>query len=242
MPLILEVKDLSVRFDTQTVIENLNFSLERGESLAIIGPNGSGKTVFLKALLGMLPYEGEAKWAEGVRLGYVPQKIDVDKHLPMNLLDLFHAKAEIVAIEKGELMRTVEVVGLPQSVLHTPIGHLSGGQFQKALIVFALLGKPNVILFDEPTASIDMPGEEQIYELLHRVQDKYGVTTIVVSHDVGFVYRYASKVLCLNRRGLCYGTPHEVLTQELLEKLYGTSHKYYHHLEPNHEDPHDHGH
>ena len=231
---ILDVKNLSLRFDTQRILDKLNFSLERGESLAVIGPNGSGKTVLLKALLGMLPYEGEVWWANDIRLGYVPQKIEVDKHLPMNLLDLFNAKAEIVAIEKDEIKRTVEVVGLSESALRTPVGHLSGGQFQKALIVFALLGKPNVILFDEPTASIDMPGEEQIYELLHRVQDKYGVTTIVVSHDVGFVYRYATKVLCLNQKGLCYGAPHDVLTVELLEKLYGASHKYYHHLEENH--------
>lgn len=242
MPPILDVRELTVRFEPQVVIDRLSFSLERGESLAVIGPNGSGKTVLLKALLGMLPHEGEVTWAEGVRLGYVPQKIEVDKHLPMCLSDLFRAKAEVRGgITRAELDRTVEVVGLPRAALQTPIGHLSGGQFQKALIVFALLGKPNVLLFDEPTASIDASGEEQIYEIIHRVQDKYGVTAIVVSHDMTFVYRYASKVLCLNRRGLCYGAPQEVLTTELLEKLYAMPHKYYHHLHPE-ETSHSHEH
>jgi len=170
-------------------------------------------------------------WVEGTRLGYVPQKIDVDKHLPMNLLDLFHAKGQIIPLTEEELHRTIEDVGLPRASLTTPIGHLSGGQFQKALIVFALLGKPTVILFDEPTASIDVSGEDQVYELLHHIQDKYNVSTIVVSHDMNFVYRYASKVLCLNRRGLCFGTPADALTPEILQKLYGGGHKYYHHLE-----------
>lgn len=240
---ILEVKNLNVHFGTQSIVEHLDFALERGESLAIIGPNGSGKTVLLKTLLGMIPYEGEVRWAEGVRLGYVPQKIEVDRHLPMNLLDLFHAKTQMMPIKEDELHHTIETVGLAKDALFTPIGHLSGGQFQKALIVFALLGKPNVLLFDEPTASIDASGEEQIYELIHRVQDKYGVTTIVVSHDMTFVYRYATKVLCLNRKGICYGTPQEVLTTELLEKLYGMPHKYYHHLHPedaSHSHEHDH--
>lgn len=235
MASVLEVKDLSVNFDTQSVLEHVNFTLEKGESLAIIGPNGSGKTVLLKALLGMIPHDGDVNWAEGTRLGYVPQKIDVDKHLPMNLLDLFYAKSQIIPVNKDELHHTIEDVGLPRASLTTPIGHLSGGQFQKALIVFALLGKPNVILFDEPTASIDTSGEGQVYELLHHIQDKYNVSTIVVSHDMAFVYRYASKVLCLNRRGLCFGIPQEVLTPEILEKLYGTSHKYYHHLEERHD-------
>ena len=98
----------------------------------------------------------------------------------------------------------------------TPVGHLSGGQFQRALIAFALLGKPNVLILDEPTASIDKPGEEQMYELVHRLQDEYGMTVILVSHDLSFVYQYATKVLCLNKVGLCFGAPEEALTPEVL--------------------------
>jgi zinc transport system ATP-binding protein len=115
-------------------------------------------------------------------------------------------------------------VGLTEKILETPIGHLSGGQFQRALIAFALLGKPNVLILDEPTASIDKPGEEQVYELIHRLGDTYGMATIVVSHDLNFVYRYATKVLCLSQSGaLCFGDPHEALTQEVLDKLYGAT-------------------
>jgi len=114
-------------------------------------------------------------------------------------------------------------------MLNTPVGHLSGGYFQRGLIGFALIGKPNVLLLDEPTASIDEPGEEDIYELIHRLQDQYKLAVITVSHDLSFVYRYATRVLCLNKRSVCIGPPREALTPEVLEKLYGPSFSYYVH-------------
>jgi ABC-type Mn2+/Zn2+ transport system ATPase subunit len=114
-------------------------------------------------------------------------------------------------------------------MLKTPVGHLSGGQFQRGLIGFALIGNPNVLLLDEPTASIDESGEEHIYELIHRLQEQFKLAVITVSHDLSFVYRYATKVLCLNRRSVCMGTPREALTPEVLEQLYGPSHGYYQH-------------
>lgn len=229
---ILKVENLAVRFDGQPVLQNLNFELGKNENLAVIGPNGSGKTVLLRALTKTVPHEGKITWGENVRLGYVPQKIDADRHLPLNLKNLLEAKTNILGIKKstGNLRDLCEEVGLTDKNTETAIGHLSGGQFQRALIAFALLGEPNVLLLDEPTASIDIPGEEQIYELVHRLQDKHKMTVILVSHDLSFVYRYATKVLCLNKTGICFGAPEEVLNPKTLEKLYGGPQKYFHHL------------
>jgi len=114
-------------------------------------------------------------------------------------------------------------------LMTTPVGHLSGGQFQRGLIGFALLGKPNVLLLDEPTASVDEPGEEHIYELIHRLQDQHNLASIMVSHDLSFVFRYATKVLCLNRQRVCFGTPTEALSADVLEQLYGESVGFYQH-------------
>ena len=120
-------------------------------------------------------------------------------------------------------------VGITREVLNTNIGHLSGGQFQKALIAFALLGGPNVLLFDEPTASLDELSEERVYELLHGLQTDRQMTVILVSHDLSVVYRYADMVLCLSKGKTCMGAPTEVLTPEMLSDLYGAPAKYHHH-------------
>lgn len=226
---ILTVKNLNVSFDGRVVLKNVNFTLERGENLAVIGPNGSGKTVLLKALLGIIPYRGEISWAPDAKLGYVPQKIEADRHLPVNLTNLLCAKAAVAGLPKSDISSVSKTVGLTPDILKTPIGHLSGGQFQKALVAFALLGKPNVLLFDEPTASLDQLAEERIYELTHELQETHGITILLISHDLSIVYRYATKVLCLNKERVCLGAPREALRPEVLSELYGTPHKYYRH-------------
>jgi zinc transport system ATP-binding protein len=230
---LLLVKSLTIRIDNQTIIEDLNFELTTGERLSILGPNGAGKTVLLKALLKLIPYSGEIVWSPEVRLGYVPQKIDADRHLPLTYRDLFASKCRVLKVAIAEIDPIAQSVGLTKQMLQTPVGHLSGGQFQRGLIGFALIGKPNLLLLDEPTSSLDETGEEHIYDLIHRLQDQYKLAVITVSHDLSFVYRYATKVLCLNRRSLCIGTPHETLTPDVLGKLYGPSYGYYHHEHDN---------
>jgi zinc transport system ATP-binding protein len=227
---ILEVKDVSVTLEGKTILNKVSFDLEAGESLAIIGPNGSGKTVLLKSILGLLPFSGEIVRSFSGNVGYVPQKVDADIHLPLTFQNLFQAKAKNSGLSQEKIDECVKAVGLGAAIIDTPVGHLSGGQFQRCLIAFAILGKPSLLLFDEPTANIDNVGEEEMYELIHRLSDKFELTTIIVSHDLSFVYRYATKVLCLNKQNICFGNPQEVLNSEVLAKLYGGPTRYYHHL------------
>lgn len=237
---MLRVTGLTVSFDGETVVKGIDCSVSEGDSLAVIGPNGAGKSVFLRAILGMVPYSGTIAWSPEARLGYVPQKIDADRHLPINFRNLLEAKARVKNIPPGDVAEIEAAVGLDRRIMETPVGHLSGGQFQRGLIAFALLGKPNVLLLDEPTASIDKSGEEQVYELIHRLQDTFGMTVILVSHDLSFVYRYATKVLAVNRSEISFGTPEEALTPDALEKLYGP-HKYFHYFHHlNAKDGHNH--
>ncbi|HEX4002076.1 MAG TPA: metal ABC transporter ATP-binding protein [Candidatus Acidoferrales bacterium] len=228
---LLSVANLGIVLGDRAVIQGLSFELQATQSLAVIGPNGAGKTVLLKALLGLIPHTGTIRWSPGARLGYVPQKVEADRQLPLRLQDLLAAKAAVLKLSHADIERVSSEVGLTPDMLGTSIGHLSGGQFQKALIAFALLGEPNVILFDEPTASLDELAEERVYDMLHALQHDKHITVILVSHDLSVVYRYADMVLCLSKGTPCMGPPREVLTPETLEALYAAPPKYYRHAE-----------
>lgn len=228
---ILSVTNLRVTLGRKVVIRDLTFEVNEGDCLAIIGPNGSGKSVLLNVLMQLLPYEGEVRWNTTARLGYIPQKIAPDRQLPVRVSDLLEAKAGFLKLPATEPASVCDDVGLNSEVVSSPIGTLSGGQFQKTLIALALLGRPNILLFDEPTASLDEITEERIYDLLHTLQTRDGITVVLVSHDLSVVYRYANKVLCLSRGKPCVGVPREVLTPEMLEELYGAPPRYYQHIE-----------
>jgi len=226
---LLSVTNLSIAVPGRILIWDLSFEVRLGDCLAIIGPNGSGKTTLLKALMQLHPFGGEIRWSRQARLGYVPQKVASDRQLPLSVKDLLEAKARILKLPNQEIDRVCDEVGLTHDLTYSGIGILSGGQFQKALIAFALLGRPNVLLFDEPTASLDELTEERIYELLRSLQKEKGITVILVSHDLSVVYRYANMVLCLSKGKPCMGPPQQILTPETLEELYSAPPRYYRH-------------
>jgi zinc transport system ATP-binding protein len=229
--LLLSVRDLQVAFGSRVVLQKLSFEVTSGDCLAIIGPNGAGKTVLLKALQHLIPYQGEIHWSPDARLGYVPQSVAADRQLPLRVRELLAAKARFLHLADQEMDQVSSELSLSPEFLNAAIGTLSGGQFQKVLIAFALLGRPNVLLFDEPTASLDELSEERIYELVHDLQARNGITLILVSHDLSIVYRYASRVLCLSKGKTCMGPPKEILTPKTLEELYGAPPKFYRHVQ-----------
>jgi zinc transport system ATP-binding protein len=217
---VLEVRNLTVRIDSSVVLRDVSFELETGDALLVLGPNGAGKTVLLRALLALLPIEGEVRWSPpGPPPGYLPQRLDVERHLPMCGEDLLKAKSALLRLKEAEIPAALERVGVSTEIARSPIGHLSGGQFQKVMIALALLGDPRVLMLDEPTTGLDEPSAEHVYDLLRRLQTE-GVTIILVSHDLGLAYRFATKVLCLNTRALCFGPP-DRMTAETLRELYG---------------------
>ena len=225
----LDVRDLTVSFDSVPIIERLSFTVGAGDSLAVIGPAGSGKTVLFRALIGAIPYTGEIRWAAGTTVGYVPQKLDIERDLPITGSDFLLAKQRVGPASTADIGRALELVDLTDAVVRQPIGSLSGGQFQRLLLAFALLGDPPVLLFDEPTAGIDEPGEERLYDRIDRLKEERQLTLLVISHELSFVFRHATRVLCLGRGKSYLGPPREVLTRERLEELYGSPLKYHVH-------------
>jgi zinc transport system ATP-binding protein len=226
----LVVDSLGVSFGETQVLRDLSFAVPDGATMAVIGPNGSGKTALFKALIGSLPSTGRVTWAEGTRIGYVPQRLDLERDLPLSGRDFLRAKASLVGSTEAEVTRATQLVNLGRDVVHRPIGSLSGGQFQRLLLAFALLGYPNVLLFDEPTTGIDEPGEELLYATVERLQREEHLTLIFISHELSLVYRMAGLVLCLGRRGVhCFGPPRQILTPDTLESTYGAPMDHYLH-------------
>ncbi len=235
--IILEVENLSVSFGDQKVLENINFNVARGDALAVIGPNGSGKSVLFRTLLGLIPHTGKIQWHSNVKIGYVPQKAFIEREFPLTVKEFFALKSK----SREEMIRALSAVGMnPDSSGHAShhfshhifsrrIGVLSGGELQRVLIAWALIGKPNVLLFDEPTSGIDVGGEETIYHVLHELQHKQELTIILISHDLNIVYKYATNVMCLNKKQVCFGEPHAVLNPEELASIYGGKASFYKH-------------
>ena len=231
--MILEVNNLSVTLDSENILYDISFGVKRGEALAIIGPNGAGKTVLFRALLGLIPYSGKVHWKEGIKIGYAPQKLTIDKLMPLSVEEFFLLKSDRFWFPRNEFLdhihHELDVVGLPVAILRKSIGEISGGELQRILISWAIMNHPDVLLFDEPTAGIDVGFEETIYTLLHRLQDERGTAILLISHDLEVVYRYAERVLCINKKMICHGKPREVLSPQELTKLYGEG-GFYHHF------------
>ncbi|MBI2096685.1 MAG: ATP-binding cassette domain-containing protein, partial [Candidatus Sungbacteria bacterium] len=181
----------------------------------------------------LMPYQGKVTWASDAKIGYVPQRFHVAKTVPLTVREFFllHEPSFLFAgkLFDRKIRRALAMVKVDPHNLTERLGNLSGGELQRVLIAWALYDRPNILLFDEPTAGIDVSGEETIYNLLHSLQDQLGITIILVSHELNVVYRYATFVLCLNKKLLCFGEPHTVLTAEQLKELYGQP-THYHHL------------
>ncbi|MBI4160096.1 metal ABC transporter ATP-binding protein [Candidatus Wolfebacteria bacterium] len=230
MPL-LSVRNLNVVLGGQSILEDISFDVEPGQSFAIVGPNGAGKTVLLRALLGLVPYTGDVRWEKDARIGYVPQKLDFDYYLPISLGDFLYAKAKVLGLPGDAVLELLPTVGFTKQMLSARLGTLSFGQFQKSLIVFGLLGNPDMLFLDEATLGVDMPYESHVYDILDRLRKEKRVTIVMVSHELEIVYRYTTQVLCLNRRMVCVGSPKEALTEKTLKELYRESTFYVHHHE-----------
>lgn len=224
--LALKVKNLTVELNNQKIIENISFEVKRGETLVVLGPNGAGKTTLLRALLNIVPYEGQVEWSIK-NISYLPpnELMQRKEILPLTVEDFYNLKE----VTRNRAFVSLESVGLKTNIYKQRIVHLSTGQFQRLSIAWALVDNPDTLIFDEPTSGIDIGGADTIYSLLHNFWQKNNMTIVLVTHDLSVVWEHADNVLCLNKKGICYGMPSKALTTKNLKQLYGVGVKYYKH-------------
>ncbi len=230
----ISVKDLSFKYDKEWVLKDVSFEIEKGDYVGIIGPNGGGKTTLIKILLGLInPTKGKVRCAcsdkrhLGHRIGYVPQLMgEGTRNFPATVEEVvkIHAypqrgkKAKMKEVEKA--LKRAGVWDIRDQL----IGELSGGQLQRVLIARALIGKPEVLILDEPTLAIDISGKNEFYDFLSDL-NKQGISIILISHDIDTIALHVKHVFCLNQTLVCHGTPKDIVNDEALKKLYGSNMK-----------------
>jgi zinc transport system ATP-binding protein len=212
---ILKVSNLGIEISNQPIVDNLTFRIKPGITLAIVGPNGAGKTTLFRALLNLLPYKGKIEWSGRVKLGYVPQILSV-RDIPISVKEFLALKGD------GNPEGTLNAVGLDSKlVLSKSIGTLSGGQLRRVLIAWAIIDKPNVLLFDEPTSGVDVDSEEAIYGMLRKLTLENNITLLLISHDLHIVREYSDYVLAMNKCLVFFGESREVMNPETQRLIYG---------------------
>lgn len=245
----LELHDVWLSFGGTPVLEGVDLMLQRNDYLAILGPNGSGKTTLLKVILGIIEPDrgtvrvfGERPAKRHGRVGYVPQHVRFDLGFPINALEvtmmgrLGHRRglAGYSRTDREIARRKLERVEMDRYA-DRQIGTLSGGQLQRVLIARALALEPDLLLLDEPTASLDERIEHSVWELLEELSHE--MTVVLVSHDIGAISTYVRSVACLNRK--LYYHPSKELTRDILEATYGCKIELLAHGQP-HRVLHDH--
>lgn len=236
MTVLLEASNLCYR----DVIEDVSFSLHRGELVTLVGPNGAGKTTLLRLLLGLLtPTSGTCIRPHQSPIGYMPQRLSLDQSLPLSVQQFLHLtrhRGGGVDLTHG-LARTRAA-----HLTHKSMHDLSGGEWQRVLLARAMMGSPPLLLLDEPMQGVDVQGQEDFYALIQSLKTDGEAGILLVSHDLHFVHTASDRVMCLQKHICCAGTPADVREDQTYQKLLGivpafnTHRPYAHHHDHSHHD------
>jgi zinc transport system ATP-binding protein len=227
---IVEINDLWFSFNGRPVLRNVNLNIQEKEFLALIGPNGGGKTTLLKLMLGLLlPDKGQVRvfgkppHVVSQRIGYVPQEMGMNRRFPVSASDVVlmgrlksrKGWSRYSEEDKAIAQTAMERLGI-WDLRHRRIGELSGGQRQRVFIARALVTEPEILLLDEPTANVDAKGQSDVYAMLRELNEK--ITVVVVSHDAMVLSAYIKSVACVNRHVHFHNDAE--ITAEMLEMAY----------------------
>ena len=237
---VVSVTNLSYTYQVSTsssalsVLNDISFSINKGDLLGVIGPNGAGKTTLFSCMLGLLKdYRGEIKiFGQDLRknnslvlqsIGYIPQQKSIEQGFPATVQEI--VSLGLIGkknLSKDKLAHALEMVDL-SGQNHRRIGELSGGQQQRVLIAKALVHEPRLLILDEPTTGVDVKTQNKFYSLLKNLNQENNLSIIWASHDLNAVKKIASKVMCLNRNMFFHGETSEFFANDELIRMYSES-------------------
>ncbi len=216
---LLTVDSLDVSYGANTVLRNVSLFVDPGEIVTIVGPNGSGKTSLLKAIIGSTkPAAGRVTLKPKLRIGYVPQRLHIDPTLPITVARFMRLTNRH---SHSECVEALDAAGVPDLLKHQ-MAELSGGQFQRVLLARALISQPQLLLLDEATQGLDQLGSASFYRQIEDVRQNTGCAVLMISHELHVVMSASDRVICLNGHVCCEGTPAVVASAPEYRALFGT--------------------
>ncbi|EJT04994.1 metal ABC transporter ATP-binding protein [Rhizobium sp. CCGE 510] len=216
---LVSLENVGVVRNGRWLVRGVEFSVSRGEIVTLIGPNGSGKSTSAKAAIGVLkPDEGRVERKAGLKVGYVPQKLSIDWTLPLSVRRLMTLTGPL---PERDMLSALESAGVAH-MLDAEVQHLSGGEFQRALMARAIARKPDLLVLDEPVQGVDFSGEIALYDLIKSIRNATGCGILLISHDLHVVMAETDTVICLNGHVCCRGTPEAVSRSPEYVRLFGS--------------------
>ncbi|MCY4328018.1 MAG: metal ABC transporter ATP-binding protein [Rhodobacteraceae bacterium] len=216
---LIAVDNISVRYGHHLALKNVSLCVSPGEIVTIVGPNGSGKTSLLRAIIGAIrPDTGTITRKPGLVIGNVPQRLHIDRTLPMTVERFIRLTDRG---SRGDCVSALRRVSAP-NLLTRQLSQLSGGQFQRVLLARALANQPDILLLDEAAQGLDQPGSATFYQLIDRVRLDTGCAILMVSHELHVVMSASDRVVCLNTHVCCEGTPARVASAPEYRALFGS--------------------
>ena len=226
---IVSLKDVTVRYDETTALEGVSLDIYPDDFLGVIGPNGGGKTTLVKAILDAVPHSGEVSYSptlfeRGHRLiGYLPQLSEFDKSFPISVVEVVMSGlqaekgffARYTKADREKAMQLLDMAGIAD-IAERQISEISGGQMQRALLCRAVILEPKLLILDEPTNFVDNKFENELYTLLHRLNERMAI--VMVSHDLGTITSVVKSIVCVNRT--VHRHDSNIITAEQLENYH----------------------
>lgn len=231
----IKMKDIGVSFGGQVVLEHVNLHIHCGSLTALIGRNGAGKSTLIKAILGEIPHSGTITFSDTengrirkMKVGYVPQSLNLEANTPMDVYDLitsFRYDVPVFWKSKKCYQEIKEALAEFEAdyLIDQPVGSLSGGELQRVLLSMAVMDNPNLLLLDEPVSGIDKNGMDLFYEKMDYLRRNYDMSIILISHDLDYVAKYADKVVLLDKTILAEGNPKEVFESDAFGHVFGNA-------------------
>ena len=225
---IFDVKNLNFSVRGQKILSHISLQIFNGDYIAIIGPNGGGKTTLIRMLLGLeSPSDGEIRlygkemknFKEWHKIGYVPQRASlVDENFPATVLDIVNmGRTSKQKDDVEDAMITMDVANLKDKM----VGTLSGGQRQRVMIARALASKPEILILDEPNTGVDMVSQKNFYALLAKLNKEEGITIVFITHDIGVIADDIARLFTINQKATICNNPKETLSCDDMSALYG---------------------